>query len=395
MRIAAFLPFHSTGLGISHICVSLCDGIRAGGVEVKLVMPSCAPEARGASVQPALPLPLARALYRLGRRVKYEDAGGSGYGFVDTIARRRFRRELGSADVAYIWPGTRLDVFDACVDADVPIILERVNCHRKTAARILAAAYARLGIDPPRPIAEADVALEQRKLGIAAVVSAPSPAVRDSLVDAGVPAEKIVTSTYGWDPRRIGSPPARGPRPGPLRVLFVGSVVVRKGVHLLLDAWARAGIDGELVLAGEPSAEIRRACAAQLGRPDVRVVGFVRDVGALYDQADVFVLPSLEEGSPLVTYEAMAKGLPVLVSPMGAGGVVRDQVDGLVLDPEDVGAWAAALRGLASDPGLRTWLGDAAAKRAREFTWAEVGARRARLFRQAFERLAGGGRLSA
>jgi glycosyltransferase involved in cell wall biosynthesis len=100
----------------------------------------------------------------------------------------------------------------------------------------------------------------------------------------------------------------------------------------------------------------------------------------------VFALPSLEEGSPLVSYETMALGLAQVLSPMGAGKIARPEQDGFVLDPYNGDAWVAALQKLAGDRELRQHLGQAARTRVQEFTWAEAGRRRREVLLEALAR---------
>src|SRR6185437_7702851 len=161
---------------------------------------------------------------------------------------------------------------------------------------------------------------------------------------------------------------------------FVGSGIVRKGLNLLLKAWALAGIEGKLLIAGRLDHDIRSICARELARPDVQELGFVRDVASAYRDADVFVFPSHEEGGPQVTYEAAGCGLPSIVSPMGAGRIVRDGREGCVIDPFDIEAWARAIRSLAHDRGLRQRLAENASMRAQDFTWQRVGGRLSEIF---------------
>jgi glycosyltransferase involved in cell wall biosynthesis len=169
-------------------------------------------------------------------------------------------------------------------------------------------------------------------------------------------------------------------------VLFVGRIGVSKGAHLLLSAWSRAGIDGRLVLLGEMEPTIPRYCASLLDRPDVLCLPYTADPAPVYRSADVFALPTLTEGSPLVLYEAMGNGLPLVVSPPAAGSVVRHAQEGFVVDPYDEEGWIAALRQLAADAGLRRAQGDAGRMRAAEFTWEKVAARRYELIKQAMSR---------
>jgi len=127
--------------------------------------------------------------------------------------------------------------------------------------------------------------------------------------------------------------------------------------------------------------------APTLARADLLHLPYRDAIGPIYRSADVFVFPSLEEGSPLVVYEALGAGLPVLLSPMAAGDVVRDGVEGFVLDPLDQEAWVEALRTLAKDPDLRARMGRRARERAAGYTWDKVGRRRLALLRDARERL--------
>ncbi|MGE3109789.1 MAG: glycosyltransferase family 4 protein [Phycisphaerales bacterium] len=113
-----------------------------------------------------------------------------------------------------------------------------------------------------------------------------------------------------------------------------------------------------------------------MNREDVIVAPFSGDVGRAYRSADVFAFPSLEEGGPLVVYEAMGHGLASLVSPMGAGRGVRDGVEGMVMDPYAVDEWAAALSRMERDEELRKEMGRVGRERAMEFTWERVGAQR-------------------
>ncbi len=98
------------------------------------------------------------------------------------------------------------------------------------------------------------------------------------------------------------------------------------------------------------------------------------EVEAHYAWADVFLLPSLYEGSATVIYEALRAGLPVVVTP-NAGSVARDGQDGFVVPVRDSDAVVAALERLAADPDLRLALGRSAAARGAQFGLDAYGAR--------------------
>jgi glycosyltransferase involved in cell wall biosynthesis len=153
----------------------------------------------------------------------------------------------------------------------------------------------------------------------------------------------------------------REPHDG-FRLLFVGRLEREKGFDLLLDAWRRADVDGELIVAGSGS-------IAATG-PGVRPLGqLARDeLPRVYAAADALVLPSVRTATflepwGLVINEAMQQATPVIASDaVGAvaGGLVRDGRNGLVAPAGDPEALATRIRVLAMNPELRGRLGAAA-----------------------------------
>jgi glycosyltransferase involved in cell wall biosynthesis len=98
------------------------------------------------------------------------------------------------------------------------------------------------------------------------------------------------------------------------------------------------------------------------------------EIAQHFDWADVFLLPSLCEGSATVTYEALGYGLPVICTP-NTGSVVRDGVEGFILPVSDTVALAERLETLAGDPGRLEELSANARKRADEYTVGEYARR--------------------
>ncbi len=100
-----------------------------------------------------------------------------------------------------------------------------------------------------------------------------------------------------------------------------------------------------------------------------------------FRKADIFILPSLFEGSAEVTYEALATGLPVITT-AATGSVVRDGVEGFIIPERDPHALAERIRQLVEDRPLRDRMAAAAKARARDFTWKQYGARLQTVFSQ-------------
>jgi glycosyltransferase involved in cell wall biosynthesis len=169
---------------------------------------------------------------------------------------------------------------------------------------------------------------------------------------------------------------AGAPAEGGFLALFVGRLEREKGVRVLLDAWGRAGLREDAVLALAGEGPLRPE--AERAGPHVQALGFVpRDhLPALYAASDVLVLPSIRtetflEPWGLVVNEAMHQGTPVIASDaVGAarGGLVKDGRNGLVAPQGDPAALAARLRALAQNPGLRDALGASARRDVSRFT---------------------------
>ena len=160
-------------------------------------------------------------------------------------------------------------------------------------------------------------------------------------------------------PDRLADPTAR-----PARILTLARLGPAKGSEVLVRAFAaiRGRHDGAvLVLAGDGDPRAVRALAGALGVAEsVHLPGWVdpqaRD--ALLATGTVFTLPSRTEGLPMGMLEAMAHGLPVVMTPVGGvPDVVRDGETGRLVPVDDAPALAAALDGILSDPGRAREMG--------------------------------------
>lgn len=183
---------------------------------------------------------------------------------------------------------------------------------------------------------------------------------RDSLItDYGVTPERIEVIPPGVDIDRLT--PGTEQHDGPLRILFVGGDLYRKGGDLLLRAFqALPPGMAELILVTRtpvPRTEgIRSFHNLQPNAPELL---------ALFQTADVFVLPTAAEAFGIAAAEASAAGLAAIVT--GVGGltdIVVDGETGFLMPPGDLETLVARLRLLADDPALRIRLGRAARQRA-------------------------------
>ncbi len=278
-------------------------------------------------------------------------------------------RYLEPCDVFHVWGNYGLRSLQRAREMDITTVVEWASAHPLYQARLLREEYARWGLAFHTPPAALRRALAE--IAMADFVLIPSDFARKGFLEEGFPEEKLLQVPFGVDTRRFR--PSEANSPQPFRVLFVGQVGIRKGVPYLLEAWRRLGWkDAELWLVGRVLPECRPILQRYQGLPGLHLVGHLDDPVEAYQQADIFVFPSIEEGSALVTYEALACGLPVVTTP-NSGSVVRDGVEGFIIPIRDVDALVGRMEQLRADEHLRQAMGRAARERAEGFTWEAYG----------------------
>ena len=202
---------------------------------------------------------------------------------------------------------------------------------------------------------------------------AVSKAIRQRAITYGIPAERITVCYIGIDLKKFV--PAGKPLPErPLRVLYVGRMVEKKGGAILIEAFARIRKNmpvAELVMIGDgPLLETYKKQAHQLSVP-VQFLGACTpaEVKANLDTCRIFCLPSITaengdaEGLPMVLLEAQASGVPVVTSAMGGVGEgLVDGETGFSFAEHDVDALVRHLSTLLQDPTLATSMSIAAPK---------------------------------
>ena len=204
----------------------------------------------------------------------------------------------------------------------------------------------------------------------------------------GVPAEKI---TVCWPGAPSWRPRVEPATPGP--VVHIGTPGPRKNISSLIHAYlevVRSNPDTPpLVLAGgtSPYALLVDDADSGLMATHVRTVGYVTDEQklALYREASMVVMASLDEGFGIPALEAMTLGVPVVVTNRGALPEVVGEA-GVLVDPNDRAAFAAAMRGVLADAAWRRDLAQRGIERSRMFDWNQSATKARRSFDDAVER---------
>jgi glycosyltransferase involved in cell wall biosynthesis len=184
---------------------------------------------------------------------------------------------------------------------------------------------------------------------------------------------KFRVARLGVDPTLFAPRPFRE-NPSPFEILFVGRLAPVKGPHILVAALDRLVREGRAVRLrfvgdGPERPGLERNVAQRGLNRHVFFEGWQNTdrVRALYQQADIFALPSFAEGIPVVLMEAMAMEIPCVTTRItGIPELIRDEVDGLLVTPSNEQELAAAIARLCDDPQLRFSLGKSARRRVLE-----------------------------
>ena len=293
----------------------------------------------------------------------------------DRQVRDELRRDRPGALLAFSDVGSEF-ALPYCRDAGVPTLLSMVHGDVREEVEVLERERERspeffrvyLGDGP----------INRRELGwlhgrrlrdleLADRVLVPSEHIAGRLRAQGVDSDRISVIPYAADTERFLPRSGKGHGQS-CSFLFAGGITQRKGIKDLLDAWRLVRRPGWTLklLGGLP----RDASPLAPYREEFEWLGRVghSDMPARMAEADVFVFPSLFEGSAVVTYEALACGLPSIVT-AESGSVARDGLDGLVVPAADPESLARAMIRLGEAPELRAAMARSARCRAEQFGW--------------------------
>lgn len=220
---------------------------------------------------------------------------------------------------------------------DIPTVIERSSSHILEQSRLLKEEHSRLGMKWPSTHRKIEY-MELREYGLATNVAVPSLFVERSFIARGFAASKLFRNPLGVNLLQF-KPPKNHLLPPVeigLKVIYVGTLSVRKGIHDLLAGFVQANLlNSQLTLIGSKTPELEQLLSIQpnnvhcLGhRPQSELVDF-------YAKSHCFVMASIEEGMAMVQLQALACGLP-LICTMNTGGEDLLRLSGV---PESMGAY--------------------------------------------------------
>lgn len=370
LRVLLSFPGRIGTPGIGSIGWHQATGLARAGAEVHVACGSAE------TTMPGVQVACETMRVRRGPKIPYRIVGRErAAAFHDRQVARFIRLHPDEFDVVHAWPAGAELTLRTARGLDIPAFLERPNAHTAFAFEVVDAECSRLGMRlrdaSPHAANPVKLAREQREFAAADALLCPSSFVASTHAQRGEPQDRLLRHRYGYDPARFW--PAKDGERGfdePLVLGFVGRLEPRKGVHLALQAWQAAQLreGAKLMLCGATEPGYEAVLEPLLQLPGVELVGPLPDPATLMRSVDALVLPSLEEGSALVTYEARACGAALLVSDR-SGAYAKHGEDALIHAAGDVGTLASHYRLLDEDPRLRERLRATSLRRAGRLTW--------------------------
>ncbi|MFQ5446054.1 MAG: glycosyltransferase family 4 protein [Saprospiraceae bacterium] len=283
------------------------------------------------------------------------------------------------------WSGMSLNTIRKAKNEGNITVLERGSSHIRYQDKILCEEYKNFGIDfhiDPRTVNK-----ELKEYEEADYIFIPSTFVRNSFLEMGVPASKLIQNPYGVSSH---FKKAAGDFPkGKFRVLYLGSLTIRKGLIYLFKALKKldsAGVPFEAWFIGKVDEEMK-SIVGKYARPNWKFFGHINfyDLPRHISACDVAVHPSLEEGLSMVITQLLGCGVPVIATTnTGGEDVIEDGKNGYIVPIRDPQAIAGKIQLLYEDPErLRLMKFHAANSEKTELSWDNYGLRYAKFLHQA------------
>jgi glycosyltransferase involved in cell wall biosynthesis len=380
MRILYSFPGRLGRTGIGMTAWQQVQGAAREGIAVDIYCGTCDRPVEGA-------VRIIETLKIAGLRIPYRLLGTTGAWMLHDALVARALRADPVYDAVHCWPLGALHTFRAARRLGVGCLLERPNTHTAYAFDAVEQELRSLDLTLPRGHSHRRsprrLAREVEEYRLADLLLCPSEFVAQTFMDRGFLPEKLARTQYGYDPAEFYSAMERPREPGRFVAAFVGSCDPRKSLHTALRAWrdAQLGPGAEFLICGQFVPGYRQRLGDLLDQPSVRALGFTHDVPSVMRRADVLVLPSVEEGSALVTYEARACGCVLMVSD-AAGARCEHMVDALVHRARDVEELKRQFQLLSREPALLERLRAASLAGVPGLTWASAAKRLAAIYRQ-------------
>jgi len=276
------------------------------------------------------------------------------------------------SDICVAWSSNALHTIRKAKNLGAITILERGSTHMLYQTKILKEEYQYFGLKPqvahPKIVEK-----ELQEYEEADYISIPSKFVKKTFIEKGIPEEKLIHVPYGVNLQEFKQLQKED---SVFRIIYAGSMSVRKGVHYLLKAYTDLKLpNSELLLVGGLEDEMKPVFAKYEG--SFRYINHVPQIELhkYYSQGSVFAIMSIEEGLAMVQPQAMACGLPVICTTnTGGEDIIREGIDGFIIPIRNVEVLKEKIVYLYENPDICKAMGESAKERvSKGFTWDDYG----------------------
>lgn len=284
------------------------------------------------------------------------------------------KRHIDECDILWSWTSFSLHSLRKAKKLGALSLVELGNAHVSYQHKILAEEYARYGA----PFFESHPRIITKMIqeyNEANYLPVPSSYIKRTLVENSVLESKILVLPYGADLKEFRQIPKEDNK---FRIVFAGGLSIRKGVHYLLRAFSELNLpNSELVFLGSVNDEIK-PFLKKYGK-NTKLMGHIpqKELYKHYSQGSVFCLPSLDDGFAVVILQAMACGIPIIVSEnTGGPDVITDGREGFIIPIRDIDALKEKILHMYDNQDKAREMGKLAKQRvASGFTWDDYGER--------------------
>lgn len=289
--------------------------------------------------------------------------------YLDRLFEEIASRRIGDPDIFVGWSGTSLKSIKKAKEKGAVTVLERGSSHIKYQREVLKEEYNEfdVGLD------ERIIDRELKEYEEAGYIAVPSEFAKQTFIQNGIKESKVISVPLGADISEIDCREFDKILKDP-DFLFVGGNGLRKGVRYLIEAWKNIDNESKLYLRTSFSNNSDNLFNIEYLENVSVIKDYIEDLSDLYSKADVLVLPSLEDGFGMVVTEAMASGMPVIVSEnTGAKEIVKDGENGFIIPIKDDEAIREKIRYFQENPGEVKRMGKNARETAEKYTWDRYG----------------------
>jgi glycosyltransferase involved in cell wall biosynthesis/SAM-dependent methyltransferase len=315
------------------------------------------------------------------RKAPVRNAQSIAYFVKDNSYDRSAVQSIPNGDLFVGWASQSLFQLREAKTRGARTIVERGSTHISEQYRLIEDEHKKFGVLAPTR-SSWDRMLEEKQLKEyheADYIMVPSEFARQSFLNRGFRKEKLLKVRYGVDLESF-YPVERSTWPNEPTILFVGAIGFQKGIPYLLEAVNRLRAQGKkcrLKFIGRYEKDFAKWLSTSTLRSEIdEHVTFVpnSELVAHFHDAQIFCLPSVQEGLALVIAEAMASGLPVVATEnTGAAEFMQQNVHGNIVAAGNAELLASALASLLDDPARAIYCGSKAAEASKSFGWNSYG----------------------